>query len=77
MLHFPGELLLSLSGARTSRPEQDFLGPPSVSAKVEHCGLVLEGPALLLDGLFAKLSAEVDSRGLALEECVVVLPWGM
>ena len=43
---------------------------------MEHCGLALEGRALLLDGLFAELSADVDSRGLALEDCVVITSLG-
>ena len=52
-------------------PSEISLEPPSVSAKVEHCGLALEGRQLL--GLFA----EMDSRRLALEDCKVILPWGM
>ena len=41
-----------------------------------HCGLALEGRIikLPLDGLFAELPAAVDSRGLALEDCAVILP---
>ena len=48
----------------------------SVSIKVEHCGLALKGRAikLLLVGLFTELKAGVDSRGLALEDCEVILP---
>ena len=67
---------LSLSGARISRPARDFLVPFSASVKEGHCGLVLEGHVikLLLDGLFAELSAAVNSRGLALEDCAVTLP---
>ena len=64
---------LSLSGARISRPTRDFLVTFSASVMVGHCGLVLEGCVitLLLDG-FDELSTAVNSRGLALEDCVVI-----
>ena len=55
---------------------RDFLGPFSTSVEVRHCGLAFEGCLikLPLTGSFAELSAAVDSRGLALEDCVVMLP---
>ena len=45
---------------------------------LEHCGLGLEGCIIKfpLDGPFAELPVAVDSRGLALEYCAVMLPWG-
>ena len=66
---------LSFSGARISRPAQDFLGPFSASpVTLEHCGLGLEGciVKLPLDGSFAELPAAVDSRRMALEYCAVM-----
>ena len=67
---------LSLSSSQISCHPQDFLGPFSASVKVGHCGLALQGHIikLLLEVLFAKLSAAVDSCGLAIKDCAVILP---
>ena len=59
-------------------PPRDFLGPFSASpVTLEHCGLGLEGciVKLPLDGSLAELPAAVDSHGMALEYCAIMLLW--